>query len=500
MLTGELKNKVDKIWESFWTGGITNPLDVIEQFTYLMYMKQLDEAETKNEADAELFGMEYEGLFPKDKPYLRWHHFKDIGSADKMYQIMSDELFPFIKNLKGDGESSYARFMRDAIFKIPTANLLQKVVTGIEGLNTEEADIKGDLYEYLLNKLNNSGTNGQFRTPRHIINMMVNLVKPVPTDTICDPAMGTAGFLIGAEEYLRDKHEELFLDDKLLEHFNNKMFNGFDMDSTMLRIGAMNLISHYVDNPQIEYRDSLSQQNIDENKYSLILANPPFKGSLDYEVVAENLALLDEAVKARFVEMFGDPVINSCQFPVQPMTDICDIIDGDRGKNYPKSEEILDDGYCLFLNAKNVTQKVFDFESCNFITREKDDALRNGKLLRGDVVLTTRGTVGNLAFYSKNVPYDNIRINSGMVILRMNRSILNEIYFIELFKMKLSDIKEKIASGSAQPQLPISTMNKIVLMIPPLELQNQFASFVKEIDKSRLLNNHSLLLLKSIIF
>ena len=197
------------------------------------------------------------------------------------------------------------------------------------------------------------------------------------------------------------------------------------------------------------------------------------------------LALLDELVKARFVEMFGDPLINSCQLPVQPMTDICDIIDGDRGKNYPKSEEILDDGYCLFLNAKNVTQKGFDFESCNFITREKDDALRNGKLSRGDVVLTTRGTVGNLAFYSKNVPYDNIRINSGMVILRMNRSILNEIYFIELFKMKLSDIKEKIASGSAQPQLPISTMNKIILVIPPLELQNQFASFVKEIDKSR---------------
>ena len=212
------------------------------------------------------------------------------------------------------------------------------------------------------------------------------------------------------------------------------------------------------------------------------------------------LQKLDELVKARFVEMFGDPVINSCQLPVQPMTDICDIIDGDRGKNYPKSEEILDDGYCLFLNAKNVTQKGFDFENCNFITREKDDALRNGKLSRGDVVLTTRGTVGNLAYYSKNVPYENIRINSGMVILRMNRSILNEIYFIELFKMKLSDIKEKIASGSAQPQLPISTMNKIILMIPPLELQNHFASFVKEIDKSRLLSNHSLFLIKSIIF
>ena len=197
------------------------------------------------------------------------------------------------------------------------------------------------------------------------------------------------------------------------------------------------------------------------------------------------LELLDELIKARFVEMFGDPVINSYQLPVQSMTDICDIIDGDRGKNYPRAEDILDSGYCLFLNAKNVTQKGFDFESCNFITREKDDALRKGKLSRGDVVLTTRGTVGNLAYYSEDIPYENIRINSGMVILRMNRNILNEIYFIELFKMKLSDIKEKNASGSAQPQLPISTMNKIILMIPPLELQNQFASFVQEIDKSR---------------
>ena len=198
------------------------------------------------------------------------------------------------------------------------------------------------------------------------------------------------------------------------------------------------------------------------------------------------IKLLDELIKARFVEMFGDPVINSYQLPVQSMTDICDIIDGDRGKNYPKAEDILDSGYCLFLNAKNVTQKGFDFESCNFITREKDDALRKGKLSRGDVVLTTRGTVGNLAYYSEDIPYENIRINSGMVILRMNRNILNEIYFIELFKMKLSDIKEKNASGSAQPQLPISTMNKIILLIPPLELQNQFASFVQEIDKSRL--------------
>lgn len=306
MLTGEIKNKVDKIWETFWTGGISNPLDVIEQFTYLMFIKQLDEVEMKNEADAELFGIDYEGLFPKDKPYLRWHNFKNIGSADEMYEIMSTELFPFIKGLKGEGESSYARFMKDAIFKIPSGNLLQKIVTGIDSLNTEEADVKGDLYEYLLNKLATSGTNGQFRTPRHIIKMMVNLIKPVPTDTICDPAMGTAGFLIGAEEYLREQYSDLFLDAELKDHFNNRMFNGFDMDSTMLRIGAMNLISHNVDNPQIEYRDSLSQNNFDENKYSLILANPPFKGSLDYDVVSESLLSVCKTKKTEllFIALF----------------------------------------------------------------------------------------------------------------------------------------------------------------------------------------------------
>lgn len=253
--------------------------------------------------------------------------------------------------------------------------------------------------------------------------------------------------------------------------------------------------------PHIYFKDYKNEQfDLVSFEEQRVIINRLKKIEIIIDNLSKNLLLLDELVRARFVEMFGDPLINSCQLPVQPMTDICDIIDGDRGKNYPKSEEILDDGYCLFLNAKNVTQKGFDFENCNFITREKDDALRNGKLSRGDVVLTTRGTVGNLAFYSKNVPYDNIRINSGMVILRMNRSILNEIYFIELFKMKLSDIKEKIASGSAQPQLPISTMNKIILMIPPLELQNQFASFVKEIDKSRLLSNHSLFLIKSLIF
>ena len=199
----------------------------------------------------------------------------------------------------------------------------------------------------------------------------------------------------------------------------------------------------------------------------------------------EQLTKLDELVKARFVEMFGDPLHNTDNLPTSPMTSICQIIDGDRGKNYPKQEEFSDCGFCLFLNAKNVTAQGFSFENCMYITEQKDALLHNGKLCRGDIVLTTRGTIGNLAFYDSSVPYENIRINSGMVILRMNKDVVSEIFFIEQFKMQLTSIKDRIASGSAQPQLPISMMNKIKMILPPIELQNQFAAFVEEVDKSK---------------
>lgn len=185
--------------------------------------------------------------------------------------------------------------------------------------------------------------------------------------------------------------------------------------------------------------------------------------------------------------MFGDPTINSYDLETMPMTEVCDIIDGDRGKNYPTADDFSDEGYCLFLNAKNVTAAGFSFETCMFVTKEKDEALRKGKLSRGDVVLTTRGTLGNLAFYTDDVPFNHVRINSGMVILRMKRDIIDEVYFIEQFKMQLTDIKEKIASGSAQPQLPISTMNKIQILIPNIEKQRAFATFVAQVGKSKLL-------------
>lgn len=301
MITGELRNKIDRIWETFWTGGITNPLDVIEQFTYLLFIKQLDEVETVKENEANFLGVHFETMFPGECQKYRWSKFKNLGSADEMYEVVANGVFPFIKNLHQDGDSAYARYMGDAIFKIPTAAMLSKIVDGIDKLELGDTDSKGDLYEYLLSKVATAGTNGQFRTPRHIIKMMVALVKPQPDDIIIDPAMGSAGFLIEAQQYLRDNHADMFLNAKLREHFNNEMFYGNDMDRTMLRIGAMNMLLHGVDNPNISYRDSLSEQNTDYEKYTLVLANPPFKGSLDYDAVSGDLLKITKTKKTELL-------------------------------------------------------------------------------------------------------------------------------------------------------------------------------------------------------
>ncbi|MEK4176449.1 class I SAM-dependent DNA methyltransferase [Aeribacillus sp. FSL K6-1305] len=300
MITGELKNKVDKIWETFWTGGITNPLTVIEQFTYLLFIKGLDEAETQREQEAALLGIEFERIFPEDKQHLRWSKFKNL-EASQMYEIVSEEVFPFIKSLHGNKNSAYAKYMSDAIFMIPMPQMLSKIVDGIDKLPMKDRDLQGDLYEYLLSKIATAGTNGQFRTPRHIIKMMVELVKPTPEDIIVDPAAGSAGFLVAAGEYLRKHRSDLFLVQSLKEHFNNHMFYGFDMDRTMLRIGAMNMMLHGIENPNIEYRDSLSEQNKDKDKYTLVLANPPFKGSLDYEAVSSDLLKITKTKKTELL-------------------------------------------------------------------------------------------------------------------------------------------------------------------------------------------------------
>lgn len=293
MLTGELKNKIDSIWEMFWTGGVVNPLDVVEQMTYLMFIHDLDETDAKKAKSSMMLELPYTSIFEGHEQY-KWSVFRDLP-AEKMYELMQTEIFPFIKNLHGGKESTYTKYMSDAIFKIPTPQLLSKIVDALDNLYIDmaksiESDTKGDVYESLLSKLATAGVNGQFRTPRHIIRMMVEMLDPKPDDTICDPACGTSGFLVASGEYLREKYNnEIFYNSERKDHYNNHMFYGYDMDRTMLRVGAMNMMTHGVDNPNIDYRDSLSDQNVDTGKYSIILANPPFKGSLDADTVSADL-------------------------------------------------------------------------------------------------------------------------------------------------------------------------------------------------------------------
>lgn len=293
MLTGELKNKIDAIWEMFWTGGVVNPLDVVEQMTYLMFIHDLDEADAKKAKSSLMLELPYASIFDGHEQY-KWSVFRDL-SAEKMYELMQTEIFPFIKNLHSGKESTYSKYMADAIFKIPTPQLLSKIVDALDNLYVDmaksiETDTKGDVYESLLSKLATAGVNGQFRTPRHIIKMMVELLDPKPDDIICDPACGTSGFLVAAGEYLKEKYkDEIFYNREKKDHYNNHMFYGYDMDRTMLRVGAMNMMTHGVENPNIDYRDSLSDQNLDNGKYTIILANPPFKGSLDADTVSADL-------------------------------------------------------------------------------------------------------------------------------------------------------------------------------------------------------------------
>lgn len=293
MLTGELKNKIDMIWEMFWTGGITNPLDVVEQMTYLMFIHDLDETDAKKAKSSMMLELPYTSMFEGHDQY-KWSVFRDLP-AEKMYELMQTEIFPFIKNLHGNKESTYSRYMSDAIFKIPTPQLLSKIVDALDTLYIDmakdiENDTKGDVYESLLAKLSTAGVNGQFRTPRHIIRMMVEMLDPKPDDTICDPACGTSGFLVAAGEYLKEKYSnDIFYNNERKDHYNNHMFFGYDMDRTMLRVGAMNMMTHGVDNPNIDYRDSLSDQNTDTGRYSIILANPPFKGSLDADTISTDI-------------------------------------------------------------------------------------------------------------------------------------------------------------------------------------------------------------------
>ena len=307
MLTGEVRNQVDQIWNAFWSGGVSNPLSVIEQITYLLFIKRLDDLHTLEENKAANLGIAMERrIFPdgnddQGRPYsdLRWSRFKHF-EAREMMDVVAERVFPFLRALGEEG-SSYGQHMKDARLGFSNAALLAKTVDMLDKIPMEDRDTKGDLYEYMLGKIASAGTNGQFRTPRHIIQTMVEMMRPTPEDVICDPAAGTCGVLVAAGEYIRDNHPQALRDEKLRKHFHEGMFHGFDIDPTMLRIGSMNMTLHGVDNPDVSYRDSLAQEHDrDASRYSLILANPPFAGSLDYEQTAKDL---QQTVKTKKTEL-----------------------------------------------------------------------------------------------------------------------------------------------------------------------------------------------------
>lgn len=293
MITGPLKSQVDKVWDAFWTGGISNPISVVEQITYLLFIKRLDDLQAGAERKAQVTGKPIEApIFSPEQQHLRWSKFKNLGDPTAIFERVRDEVFPFIKNLHKGRATSFAKRMEDAIFMIPKPSLLVTVIDLIDAIPMDDRDTKGDLYEYLLSQLTTAGKNGQFRTPRHIIKLMVQMMEPSPDDLICDPACGTGGFLMVAEQEVRDKTDNLVkLSKEQKEHYHNRLVTGFDFDGSMLRIGVMNLLLHGIDNPMIEYRDSLSDHGDNDirDAYSLILANPPFKGSVDYDTIAPDL-------------------------------------------------------------------------------------------------------------------------------------------------------------------------------------------------------------------
>lgn len=332
MITGVIKTKIDKIWTDIWAGGIANPLTVIEQLTYLMFIRSLDEKELETEEFETMTGEKLEKIFPQSPAgqSMRWSKFKN-NDPRQIYDVISQRVFPAIKSMKygrlpdfnaqGEmieieddpskadaGNTAFARYMGNAMFLIPTPQLLQKIITGLDDLyehDISELDMQGDLYEYMLGKLASAGQNGQFRTPKHIREMMVELLRPTPDDVICDPACGTAGFLVSASEYIRRHYEDTMTSEQW-EHFAGPAFTGFDTDFTMLRISAMNLMLHSISTPEIDYKDSVSKQNQITEQFTMCLANPPFKGTIDAESIHDNLKAVTNTKKTEllFVALF----------------------------------------------------------------------------------------------------------------------------------------------------------------------------------------------------
>ncbi|MFN8307333.1 MAG: class I SAM-dependent DNA methyltransferase [Ferruginibacter sp.] len=303
MLPPELRNDIDKIWETFWTGGLSNPLTVIEQITYLLFIKRLDEEQQRMEAQASLLKTPIEKpIYTKKQAELRWHSFKDL-EPEMMFNLFRKEngVFDFMRNY-GDKDSAFGKFMKGAVFMIPTPRLLANVVDMLSGIDMKDRDTKGDVYEYLLSKIATAGQNGQFRTPRHIIKMMVEMLQPGVDDVIADPSAGTCGFLVGAAEYIKRHHEKAFYNKKFQQKFSRDMFMGMEFDPTMIRIGAMNMMLHGIEEPALADVDALSEANTGfEEKATIVLANPPFTGSLDKDAVDGKIIKMVDSKKTELL-------------------------------------------------------------------------------------------------------------------------------------------------------------------------------------------------------
>lgn len=316
MITGELRSKVDTIWLTIWTGGITSPITVLEQITYLMFMKLLDDNQLKAEGNANILGVPLtnkvfkEGmcvisenpLIETEYRNLRWNVFHHFEPGEMLVNIQN-YVFPFIKAIGEGKDTAFSRYMKDAVFLIPTARVLAKVVDDIDSLDMNDKDLMGDVYEYLLSKIASAGDNGQFRTPRHIISMIVQLMKPTLKDKILDPAMGSAGFLLESAAYISSHQSRELMKTEHMVNFKTSLFSGFDTDQSMLRIGAMNMMLHGVEDPNIKYQDSLSGENTERDAYTLIMANPPFTGSVFQEEISKDLLALCKTSKTELLFM-----------------------------------------------------------------------------------------------------------------------------------------------------------------------------------------------------
>jgi type I restriction enzyme M protein len=305
MLHAELKSKIRKLWDKFWSGGISNPLQAIEQISYLIFMRKLEDRDVLEEQNAVLKGIKYKSIFAGHEN-CKWSIWSEY-SSDKILAHVRDVVFPFMRNL-GEENSSYAKYMKDASFSLPTASLLIEAVSIINDLHIKEQnqDTQGDIYEYLLSELQTAGKNGQFRTPRHIIKMMVELANPEYGDRILDPACGTAGFLVNAYEHIlrtNQKNGVSTLTPQKKKILDEESLYGYDIDRTMVRIAVMNLMMHGITNPKITGEDTLSKRYNENGVYDLILANPPFKGSINESEKSDELTISTSKTELLFLEL-----------------------------------------------------------------------------------------------------------------------------------------------------------------------------------------------------